>query len=290
MHPRGVLYDSSYRANAWDLDFAILYGNGNFGPAAPYYTINGTAMTRSTRLKKIVGYPDPLEAWDAGEGGPGEGESQRDGRYYQHNTDPFPNAGTPYSNTERFLRIVDVSTGTGNSGGPTFVRSDRGAYGLAGILIASFGRTQVGVHGLDWTSYSMGSDALGRIGINARLMERARAKKRFKIPAGKKKYRPRKTWVSGLVGHVHTLKLKAKFVNRAGKPLQAYLKAPSGRTHFVVRGKKGKRRKVKINKDYSSKFRGAQANGVWKLYMRDKKPGDRKGRVIFKNFLLRIGD
>lgn len=292
--PRGYLHFTEYSGgndeDSFDWDFTIMYGNNSFGPAAPYFSTNGTEMVESNHLKKIVGYPSVIDAWEVG-------DERREGHYLQHHTLPFELRGKRFQDDnhqdrERYSYFFDVSTGGGNSGGPVYVQDGNGEYGLAAILVSG-NKLLAGVHALDEATHSMGNDALSQVEFAPpRVTKRFQHRRKFRLPPGRKGFRKRRVHAQGFHGNVSTLRFRTVFKNRARKKLEVYLKAPSGRFRWIVRGKKGRRKKLKINRDYSASFRGASANGTWRLYMRDpeKEKGKRSKRAVYRMFSLTIGD
>lgn len=286
--PRGYLHHANYSSEAtsgsgkFDLDFSLLYGNSPFGPASSYYATGGIAAVETDHLKKIVGYPSRNDA------------TGEDGHYYQHVTGPFPNDGTRSLLKERYCTISGVSTGPGNSGGPVYVQDEDGVYRLAAILVSGGGLfgSQSGVYALDDEAHSMGNDALERIAVGANggsasVKKTIEHRRRLRIPDGKKKFSKRSVRAQGFSGHVRTLQLRTKFRAQSRGDLEIYLKPPSGRIHWVARGKGGGKKHLKVKKSYTGKLSGARANGAWKLYMRDRNP---VGRSVFRFFSLTISD
>lgn len=281
--PRGFVRFSTYRGQpggeGFDLDFAVLYGNIPFGPAAPYFTDRGVEWVRSVRPKKIVGYPAVIDA------------TGEEGKWFQHNTREFTISAEIWEEEgmKRYYFFNDVSTGRGNSGGPVFVKNGSGVWGLAAVVVSSLG-AQAGVHALDAATHSISNTALGRVADSPGITKKFKTKRKLRLPPGKAKFQKRKLRVDGFSGNVSTLRFRTKFRNRHQKKLEVYLEAPSGRFRWIARGNKGRRKKFKINKDYSARFRGGRANGVWRLFMRDAEKSERSKRAVFRMFSLTIGD
>ena len=87
--PRGFRFFTGYSTNSDDYgtsssrtyayDFVIYYGADSFGPAVGWWD-DGAAVLRSSRWKRIVGYPSTIDYTGAA------------GYSYQHGTDWFANS------------------------------------------------------------------------------------------------------------------------------------------------------------------------------------------------------
>ena len=68
--------------------------------------------------------------------------------------------------------------------------------------------------------------------------------------------------------------------------LDVYLRSPSGRIRWVHKQSKEAAADLQIdNADYSAKFRGQAANGVWQLKMRDAVSGN---EASFNSFSVSV--
>lgn len=278
VRPRGFRYFTSYASQtarrgqnsegAFSWDFSVLYGFEPFGSAVETLA-DGRAAVSSSRLKRIVGYPESLDATGAR------------GYYYQHGTDWFPNAALYGSGNYR--EFDGITTGGGNSGGPVFVQDQGGdSYSLAGILVSGSYET-AGVYALDANSDALASAALGSQGVTLRFTNR----KSLRLADGKARYSSRSVHVSGFSGNVTDLRFDLAVKTARRSDLDIYLVSPSGRIRWVAKsGGREKSGDIAIrDKNASGKFRGSTANGVWKVKMRDQVPGK---AAKFRKFSLAI--
>ena len=275
--PRGFRYFTAYAtesqryggrsARAYNYDFTVLYGNSSFGTAVGWW-IDGGAVLRSNRWKKIVGYPSTVEYTGA------------PGYAYQHATEWFSKPATQVR--DNYHHLDGVSTGSGNSGGPLFVwDSEDEDYHLGGILVSG-DATLAGVYALNDSSNSMASNALGLEPVT-RSFEN---KKTRYLPDGRRSYSKRTVKASGFSDTVTGLQFSTSIRTSRRGDLDVYLVSPTGRVHWISKhSKKKSNNLVRKNKNLTSSFRGVAANGKWKLKMRDIR---KKKRAKFKRFSIKV--
>ena len=275
--PRGFRFFTTYAENAtgygqdsqraFAYDFTVFYGPDSFGPAAGWWTDGGAAL-RSDRAKFIAGYPIRIEY---------TGEP---GLSYQHATDWFTNPAQ--SETGAYHSFKKVSTGGGTSGGPVFVwDSTVENYSVAGILVSGTDTT-AGVYALNNASNSMASAALG-IKAPARSFTNSNA---TRLPDNGNSFITRSITASGFTGQVAGLRFSLSVTTPRRGDLDVYLKSPSGRIRWINKRSPSSVRNLKIvDANYTEKFRGFQANGVWQLKMRDSVMGN---RATFNSFSVAV--
>ncbi len=274
--PRGYRYFTSYTNNvdtygqdsgrAFAYDFTVFYGTSSFGPAVGWWS-DGGAVMRSGKLKRIVGYPSRLEYNNAR------------GYYFQHGTDWFTNRALQTRGAYHYFR--NVSTGGGNSGGPVFAKDANGRYYLGGILVSGSSNT-AGIYALNSSSNSMASAALATKSVRTDSGNTDT----MLLPDGSINYLVRTTTVSGFLENITDLKFSASISTPRRGDLDVYLQSPSGRIRWVHKQSKETATDLRIdNADYTAKFRGQAANGVWQLKMRDAVSGN---RATFNNFSVSV--
>ena len=147
---------SQTSAAAFSLDFVVHYAfedTGSGGYAGSWD--DGVAALKSGRSKLITGYPSGLYS---------SGDSRR---YLMHQTGPFTRAFA--SSSGDYVGISEVSTGSGNSGGPVWV-SDGSQYFFAGVLVSGLERSTgdnsdtAGVYGVNFSSNAMIDAAIREAG------------------------------------------------------------------------------------------------------------------------------
>jgi Proprotein convertase P-domain len=253
----GVKSDGSESAVAFASDFTVLYGNSAFGPAKGAWA-NGGSVLKSNRLKRILGYPAEIDF------------NGSDGFYYQHATESFTNEG--YRVYGSFYDFENVSTGSGNSGGPIFVQDEvTGNELLAGILVSGT-KKSAGVVALDLSTDSLASYALGL--KNKTLTFRNTTK--LSIPDGKKSYSTNPIEVSGFSGTTSKLKFSMKADTKRRGDLDVFLRSPSGRVRWISKHGGGNGVNLNLsNKNFTADFTKSSPNGTWQLKVRDIKAGNR---------------
>ncbi len=279
--PRGYRYFTSYTNNvdaygqdsgrAFAYDFTVFYGTSSFGPAVGWWS-DGGAVMRSSKSKRIVGYPSRLDYNNAR------------GYYYQHGTDWFTNQAIQARGFYHYFK--KVTTGGGNSGGPVFAKDTDGKYYLGGILVSGSDNT-AGIYALNSSSNSMASAALATKSVRADSGNTDTAP----LPDGSSTYLVRTAATSGFAENITDLKFSASISTPRRGDLDVYLQSPSGRIRWVHKQAKETTADLQIdNADYSAKFRGQAANGVWKLKMRDAVSGNRATFNNFSIFVSTSGD
>ncbi|MEO5716169.1 MAG: proprotein convertase P-domain-containing protein [Luteolibacter sp.] len=274
--PRGYRYFTSYSNNvdiygqdsgrAFAFDFTVFYGTSSFGPAVGWWSDGGGVM-RSDRKKLIVGYPSRLEYNNAR------------GYYYQHGTGWFTNRAVQTRGAYHYFK--NVTTGGGNSGGPVFAKDTDGKYYLGGILVSGNSNT-AGIYALNSSSNSMASAALATKSVRGDSGNT----NSVALPDASSTYLVREVTTSGFSENITDLKFSASISTPRRGDLDVYLRSPSGRIRWVHKQSKEAAADLRIdNADYSAKFRGQAANGVWQLKMRDAVSGN---RATFNNFSVSV--
>jgi hypothetical protein len=265
--PRGLHYFTSYSSGvksygsdsnqAFASDFTVLYANSSFGTAVNWWPMGGLAL-RSANPKLIVGYPSDIDFTGAS------------GHCYQHSTGWFDyEAFRLYGIYHEF---DDVSTGSGNSGGPIFVRNTAtGDDLLAGILVAGTRRT-AGIVVLDLSTDTLAGYALG---LKDKILTFTETAAR-KLPDGTRTYTTIPIRVSGFSGSISKLKLSLSIATKRRGDLDVYLKSPNGRIRWISKRAGGSTDNLEIHDLNLSKFfTGYAPNGTWELKMRDSAAGTR---------------
>lgn len=265
--PRGLHYFTSYSSGvkahgtdsdqAFAADFTVLYGYDSFGPAAASWPVGGPAL-RSSSPKLIVGYPSDIDFTGAA------------GHCYQHSAGWFNyEAFRLYGGYHEF---DDVSTGSGNSGGPIFVRDTAtGNDLLAGILVAGTRRT-AGIVALDLSTDTLAGYALGLQDKTLAFSETSARK----LTDGTKSYTTIPIRVSGFSGTTSKLKLSLSIATKRRGDLDVFLKSPNGRTRWISRRAGGSLDDLEIHDLSLSKFfSGYSPNGTWQIKVRDAAAGTR---------------
>lgn len=267
MAPRGLHYFTSYSDGvnafgsesnvAFASDFTVLYGNSDFGPAAAVWQNSGSAL-RSSRLKRIVGYPSDIDF------------TGRPGFCYQHSTGWF-NYGA-YRIRGAYHEFDDVSTGPGNSGGPIFLSDgESGGEKLAGILVSGDYR-MAGVVALDPSTETLAGYALGK-------KERTRVftnRNRLFLPDGGRNYSVRNIAVSGFSGSISRILFQMSANTPGRGELDVFLRSPAGKIRWILKRGADTSGNFEItDMDLTGTFGGASANGQWKLFMQDAAGGSR---------------
>lgn len=303
--PRGFRYFSNYSSEAsryggsssraFHLDFAIMYSSSSFGTAVGWWD-DGAAALRSSRWKRIAGYPAEVDYTGAS------------GRAYQHTTPYFQTTGSQTFGSYYGLR--NVSTGSGNSGGPVFV-SDGDADYLAGILVSGTS-TSAGVRVIDSSANTMAENALGSAGGGGGSTPPPSGggsggssggsdggsggsggsgrsfsnRSPVALPDASANFTTRSVRVSGMSGRVRSLFFTTSINTTYRGDLEVYLRSPNGRIRWVTRRSGGSADHLRVtNAKYNGTFRGVIANGAWSLRMRDAAAGD---RARFQSFSIRM--
>jgi V8-like Glu-specific endopeptidase len=154
---RGYRFFSSYATNvaqygdesdeAFNTDFLVGFTTQYLGNAVGVRSDGAGYLANGLIQKFILGYP---------------AERDRDGvngYYYMHRTGPFNTVFTQL--LDAYYYVQNVSTGSGNSGGPVFETSSGSAV-LAGILISGTEFT-AGVYAIDPPALKVSSNALSAL-------------------------------------------------------------------------------------------------------------------------------
>ena len=273
---RGYRYFTSYSSNArtyggsssqtFAYDFLIHYGYSDFGTAVGWWP-DGAAALRSSRSKRIVGYPSKVDYTNVR------------GYYYQHATDWFTRAASQTRGS--YYRFQSVSTGSGNSGGPVFVWDSNSDKSYLAAILVSGSSTTAGVYALNDATDTMASKALDLEEIKRNFVN----KKSVKLRNNTKSYSTKKISVNKFYGNVVSISCAVDISTQRKGDLDVYLKSPSGRVKWINKSSSNKKNHIAIKRNFSSTFRGSTANGTWKLKMRDTRNGK---TATFNRFGLTI--
>lgn len=275
---RGYYYYGTYSGGnslkAFSLDFAISYRTPktDFGPVLPVLVNGGAALRSETTAKRIIGYPATLVA-----------TNQR-GYHYMYETGPF--AEPMVQMRKSYHRIVGITTGPGNSGGPVVANID-GTITLVGMLISG-SPISTGIHGLNNEASAMADIILADLdGIETGNTNVAHNTTGSRLPDGSRTYTVRNLKVSGAgtttVGATFSLRINADFRG----DLDIYMRSPSGRIRWVQKHSltKSGRDVVLKQEDYKPSFYGTNPNGTWQVFMRDFYRND---IAVFKSASLAV--
>lgn len=141
---------SSNREAAFALDFVVHYAFENTanGRYAGYF-YDGVSALKSAARKQITGYPSGLY----------ELTPTDPRRYQMHHTGPF--SRTYQGTSGDYLTIMEVSAGSGNSGGPVWVESGN-QYWHAGVHVSGSNRSTGGAIDLAG-AFGVGTSSVGLI-------------------------------------------------------------------------------------------------------------------------------
>jgi len=264
--PRGLHYFTSYSSGvdaygadsnrAFASDFTVLYGDSSFGTPVGWWSKGGPVL-RSSRLKRIVGYPSEIDYTGV------------TGRCYQHATGWFDYEA--FQVRGGYHDFDDVSTGSGNSGGPIFVQDDFGDEFIAGVLVSGTRRT-AGVVALDLSTHTMAGYALG---LKDKTLTFSDAMG-YKLPDGAKTYTVIPIRVSTFSGSIAKLKLSLSIDTKRRGDLDVYLKSPAGRILWITRHDGFTSGNLLISgQNLTTTYYGTAPNGNWELHMRDAVLGTR---------------
>lgn len=246
---------------AFDSDFTILYGNRPFGAAMPV-TSKGGAAVRSPRSKHIVGYPAVIDF------------TGKRGFAFQHSTGPFGQRAVRFYDS--YFEFRGVSTGSGNSGGPVFVKNKAGKDVLAGILVSGW-RRMAGVRALDKSSESLAKQVLG---AETKALKFANRNRVTLVPGGESSWTERAVVVRDVDGVARRLSMNMSVSAADGASYDAFLRSPGGSVRWIRRaGRSGGESGI----DLSDRFGGIDPNGTWTLHLR---AAPDSGEVVFENFSI----
>ena len=255
LSPRGFHYFSAYvkaarytqgESNAsFANDFIVFYGPQSFGPACRVKEYSGSAL-RTTRLKRIIGYPSHIDFTGAR------------GYCYQHSTGWFPNRAQRIR--DEYYDFSGVSTGSGNSGGGIFLRDSlTGEDVLAGVLVSG-GYRSAGVVAMDSDTRSLAQRAIGSAPTSWSV---ANASPISTGAAGG--ILVRSLPVQGAVGSLESIVLDLDLSGIQGSAPIVFLQSPSGRTQRMAVSEP-KQGKIRIRgQDRGAVFRGPSAQGAWSV-------------------------
>lgn len=253
-------------AEAYDLDFVILYNNSDVADSVGAW-YDGGAQLRSRSWKMIAGYPETVDF---------TGDK---GFYYQHSTDLFTKAA--YRDYGSYHGFDGVSTGGGNSGGPVFVYDAQDKPVLAGILVSG-SSDSAGVRALDDDTKKMAEAAVGNSSTSVTVWNRSP----LSLPDGVTRWSTRSVEVAGLPSSLSSLEFSSSISTTYRGDLDVYLKSPRGRTRWITKRQGGGADNLVVKgANYTAAFPG-NPNGKWTLYMRDAAKGD---LARFRNFSLVVG-
>lgn len=278
---RGYRYLSSYSgsssAQGFSSDFAIGFGStsSDFGPVLAVPPGPAISLVRSAASKFILGYPERMD-FNGVAGGS-----------FQHRTGPFNRPFRPVFGP--FHWIPNVSTGSGNSGGPLLVRQGS-RYVLAGVLLSG-SQTTAGIYALDATSIFMAREALiqaGALPPGPTRWTNATNRQRLALPDGSSAYQARYLRVAGQGTDLRRLFLTLEITTTFRGDLDVYIRSPRGRVRWVQRrDPQAWRPHLRLRQyEITGDFLGSNPNGTWGLFMRDGFPQD---RATYHYATLRFG-
>jgi len=300
---RGFHYLSGYRPTWWlpwwdwrhdydfQDDFAVAYKgvNGSFGPPLGFYPdATRDVLDRSDVQKLIVGYPAKLAYW------------RIPGRHFMYQTGPFSNSLS--RSVGNFFNLRNVSTGSGNSGGPVLVNYE-GDWYLAGILvsISNYNRDS-GIYVLNLVADEVASRALDTSEEGIRLTKIS--SRGGRIADGRKKSAQRVLNFSGnprlgnswdrapgkSLGVPPSIRRVTFSLDLRGRrnDLKAYVRSPKGRIHYVAKPEPGSSElNISLkNLDLTEPFSASDPRGKWRVYFSDVVRGGPPARFVRTSLTL----
>lgn len=280
------LYDRYLRAVAAEFNLdAIAYfsyaadlGAGEFAPVLK----DGAARLSSNTAKWITGYPggryadgDPLE-------------------YRLHDTGEFAAPlSTEFAALKNYVTVYDeVETGSGNSGGPVWVRDGEGKPSVAGILVSGAeleteGESLIGVHATSTQSWNLIKSAMSTAGAadqtvtesydimaNAEIPDA----KRLRVP-GRHRMREgelaRTFRVRGLPKSIVEVRVDLVIEHSERTDLRVILQTPGKRRLPIYEGSLDEAgADLEMEDEAAPLFYGLNPNGSWVLRVIDTLPGE----------------
>jgi hypothetical protein len=257
---RGHYHWDTYTGSNFDEDFVTHYAFTNLAGGS-YSPVDYNDKTLSNPLassaeKMIVGYPGADFC-------------------YQNVTGPFTSTYLSEKNT--FSMVNErVRGGSGFSGGGVFAKIN-GSWKIAGVHVSGRGGTipGAGARALDSraaklfaiSSYSSGSS----VGRPSLLKQDRRADPGLLIPDVGSASSVLKT--TNLTKNIYTATISVRITHPSRGQLEVDLVSPSGKTIILQSKSADTGANVTITKDISTAIRNQDANGDWKVIVRDTLAG-----------------
>ncbi len=232
----------------------------------------------------ITGYPETIEY------------DEMEGEFYQHATAlRSENFETEYEN----YKVASlISTGPGNTGGPVWTQDASLNWMASGVLVS--GRpSEIGVYGMNNSVKSLLKAAspailnpreksvfVGGLSGTSYFWQTTKPKN---IPDGLHKFTiiPLKLSKYPVDAKVSSLILNLDISTAHVGDLVVWLQSPDGVVSVLHDSEgAGEDNLIKVDKDLSSEFEGALANGKWQLKIQDRLKGD---IAIFNSLKLEVG-
>lgn len=248
---------------------------------------DGAARLSSKTAKWITGYPSGRYA----DGDPLE--------YRLHDTGEFAAPlSTEFAALKNYVTVYDeVETGSGNSGGPVWIRDGEGKPSVAGILVSGAelerdGESFVGVHATSKQSWNLIKSAINTAGNGDQTVTKsyniaANAEipdaERLRIPGGhrmKEGQLARTFRVGGLPKSIVEVRVDLVIEHGERTDLRVILQAPGKRRLPVYEGSLDEAGADLVMEDEAAPlFYGLNPNGNWVLRVIDTLPGE-TGRLV----------
>lgn len=210
------------------------------------------------------------------------------GRYSEGDTNEFRMHKTSFTGalspefrfTKRYLTAYNIAeTGSGNSGGPVWVRQDEGGSpSVAGVLVSGqeqpeFKESMIGVHAVSRDGWRLIQSALDATTVGAPTS------RSFEIAGGTipdYSTLKRSIKVSGLPKTVLSVTLDLEINHPLRSDITVAVRAPGRKTAVVYDGIYDGQTGPSINltNEQIAYFYGASANGVWTVVIDDWEPQD----------------
>lgn len=285
------LYDRYLRAVAGEFNLdAIAYfsyaenlGAGEFAPVLK----DGAARLAASAPKWITGYPGGRYA---------EGDPLA---YRLHDTGEFSaRLHTEFAALKNYVTVYDeVETGSGNSGGPVWIRDGGGKLSVAGILVSGAelerdGESLVGVHATSMQSWNLIKSAVNTAGAADQTVTESYDimadapvpdAERIRIPGGhrvREGQLARTFRVRGLPKSIVEVRIDLVIEHRERTDLRVILQTPGKRRLPVYEGSMEEAGpNVDMEDEAAPLFYGLNPNGNWVLRVIDTMPAD-AGRLV----------
>jgi hypothetical protein len=257
---RGHYHWDTYTGSNFDEDFVTHYAftnlaGGSYSPVDYNDKTFANTLTSSAE-KMIVGYPGADFC-------------------YQNITGPFTSGYTSDNNTFSMWN-GRVRGGSGFSGGGVFAKIN-GSWKIAGVHVSGLGGTTpgAGARALDSrasklfaiSSYSSGST----VGRPSLLKQDRRADPGLLIPDAKTSAGSATSVLktTNLTKNIYTATVSVRITHQSCGQLEVDLVSPSGKTIILQSKSASTATSVTITKDITTTVRNQDANGDWKVVVRD---------------------